>query len=47
MQRLAESGLKALPVVSRANVRELKGSISLADILNAYGIGQPQHRARL
>ena len=42
MRRIAESGLKALPVVSRENVRELKGTVSIADILNAYGIGRTQ-----
>jgi CIC family chloride channel protein len=36
MRRLARSGLKALPVVSRDNVRELRGTISAPDILAAY-----------
>lgn len=36
MRRLARSKLKVLPVVSRTNVRELKGTISLGDILAAY-----------
>jgi tetratricopeptide (TPR) repeat protein/CBS domain-containing protein len=42
MRRLAESGVPVLPVVSRTNIRELKGTVSLADILKAYAIGQPQ-----
>jgi CIC family chloride channel protein len=37
MRRLTETGLKALPVVSRENVRRLHGTISLPDILAAYG----------
>ena len=41
MRRLSETGLTVLPVVSRANVRELLGTISLQDILSAYGIGRP------
>ncbi len=42
MQRIAESGLKVLPVVSRTNIRELKGTLSLEDILSAYRIGHAQ-----
>lgn len=41
MRRLAESGLKALPVVTRANVRELKGAVSVDDILAAYKVVRP------
>jgi tetratricopeptide (TPR) repeat protein/CBS domain-containing protein len=40
MRRIAESGLKVLPVVSRENARELKGTVSVSDILQAYGIGR-------
>ncbi len=40
MRRIANSGIKALPVVSRDNDRELKGTVSVADILDAYGIGR-------
>ncbi len=39
MRRMAASGLEVLPVVSRTNVRELMGVVSLKDILGAYGIG--------
>jgi chloride channel protein, CIC family len=42
MRRLAEYDLPVLPVVSRDRVRELKGTISLADILKAYGIGRTE-----
>lgn len=40
LRRIAQSDLPVLPVVSRANVRELKGTISLPDILAAYKIGE-------
>jgi len=36
MRRLSETGLKALPVVSRENVRGLHGVISMPDIMAAY-----------
>jgi len=43
LRRMAESGLNVLPVVSRSNLRELKGIVSLKDVLNAYGLGdRPQ-----
>jgi CBS domain-containing protein len=41
MRRLSLTGLTVLPVVSRANVRELRGTISLQDILTAYGMSKP------
>ena len=41
IQRLAQTGLPALPVVSRDNVRELKGVISLDDITGMYRAGNP------
>jgi len=40
MRRMAESGWKVLPVVSRDNIRQLKGTISLPDILAAYGVAK-------
>jgi chloride channel protein, CIC family len=39
LRRMAQAGLDALPVVSRSNVRDLKGVISLDDILAAYRMG--------
>ena len=45
MRRLAESGLKVLPVVSRTNLRELKGTISMDDILSAYAMGAGEQEA--
>jgi len=38
LRKIAETGWKALPVVSRDNVREWKGTLSLPDILAAYGV---------
>jgi CIC family chloride channel protein len=40
LERLASSNLPVLPVVSRANIRELKGTISLEDMLAAYRMGR-------
>jgi CIC family chloride channel protein len=37
MRRMAQSGLDALPVVSRSNIRELVGVLSREDALAAYG----------
>jgi chloride channel protein, CIC family len=45
MRRLAETGLAALPVVSRTNIRELKGTISMQDILAAYAMGKVEEEA--
>jgi CIC family chloride channel protein len=38
LERLGASHLDALPVVSRANVRELLGVITLQDILSSFGV---------
>jgi tetratricopeptide (TPR) repeat protein len=38
MRLLADGRLKALAVVSRGNLREVKGAIALADVLAAYSI---------
>ncbi len=45
MHRLAETGAKVLPVVSRTNVRELKGTISVEGILAAYAMGNVEQEA--
>jgi CBS domain-containing protein len=39
LERMGSSGLSILPVVSRANVRQLLGVVVLDDILGAYGLG--------
>jgi CIC family chloride channel protein len=38
LQRLGQSGMDALPVVSRANVRQILGVIKVSDVLHYYGI---------
>ena len=38
LRRMARSKLNVLPVVSRSNVRELRGLVSLHDVLRAYGV---------
>ncbi len=40
LERMGTSGLNVLPVVSRANVRQLIGIITLDDILDAYGVAK-------
>ena len=40
LERMGSSGLKVLPVVSRANVRQLLGVVFLHDVLDAYGIAK-------
>ncbi|MCI0620080.1 MAG: CBS domain-containing protein, partial [Acidobacteria bacterium] len=40
LQRLGQAGLDVIPVVSRANVHELVGVITLGDILKKYGVGR-------
>jgi tetratricopeptide (TPR) repeat protein len=40
MRRLAASRSKILPVVSRSNVLDLKGTLSLDDVLAAYAVGR-------
>ncbi|MEO5820593.1 MAG: chloride channel protein [Vicinamibacteraceae bacterium] len=38
LERIHASGVRLLPVVSRANVRELLGLVSLADVVDALGV---------
>jgi CBS domain-containing protein len=40
LQRMGASGLHVLPVVSRANLRQLLGIVSLNDVLDAYGVAK-------
>jgi CBS domain-containing protein len=40
LERMGESGYNVLPVVSRANVRQLEGVVTLDDILEAYGVAK-------
>jgi chloride channel protein, CIC family len=41
LERMGTTKLHVLPVVSRANVRQLLGIIVLEDVLEAYGVGRP------
>ncbi len=41
LDRMGSSKLRVLPVVSRANVRQLVGLVTLEAILNAYGFSLP------
>jgi CBS domain-containing protein len=40
LERMGATGLDVLPVVSRANVREVEGIVTLADVLEALGVGR-------
>jgi chloride channel protein, CIC family len=44
LRRIAETGLAKLPVVSRANVREVYGTISVEDVLAAYRGGRVEEK---
>jgi len=39
LDRMGAARLDVLPVVSRANVRELEGIVTLRDVLDHYGVG--------
>jgi len=38
LRRMAQSKLNVLPVVDRTDIRDLKGVVSLQDVLEAYGV---------
>ncbi|HEY1757048.1 MAG TPA: chloride channel protein [Bryobacteraceae bacterium] len=40
LERMGSTGLNVLPVVSRANVRDLMGIVILDDVLAAYGVAK-------
>jgi tetratricopeptide (TPR) repeat protein len=46
LRRMAQAKWNVLPVVSRANVRELLGVVTLNTILEAYGFGDEKTRAK-
>jgi tetratricopeptide (TPR) repeat protein len=46
MRRMAQSKLNLLPVVGRENIRDLKGVVSLSDILQAYGVTEKKGHAQ-
>jgi CIC family chloride channel protein len=46
LRRMAQSKLNVLPVVERADIRDLKGVVSLSDILQAYGVAGEKGEAK-
>ena len=38
LEKMGAAGVRALPVVSRANLRQILGVVTLPDILKAYGV---------
>jgi CBS domain-containing protein len=42
LERMGASGLNVLPVVSRANVRQLVGIVALNDILSTFGFAKKE-----
>jgi len=44
LERMGASGVDILPVVSRANVHQLEGVVTLRDVLTAYGVGPDRQR---
>lgn len=41
LERMGTNQIEILPVVSRANVHALEGIVTLTDVLDSYGVGQP------
>ena len=46
LERLGASQLDTLPVVSRADARQLEGIVTLQDVLAAYGVATTENRER-
>ncbi len=44
LRRMAQAKMNVLPVVSRSDVRELRGLVTLHDILTAYGVAEEERR---
>jgi CIC family chloride channel protein len=45
LKRMGDTGRDTLPVVSRADVRQVLGVVTLEDILEAYGVAEAAHHA--
>ena len=45
LERMGSAGMDVLPVVSRANIHEIQGIVTLQDILTAYGVHRPPAKA--
>jgi CIC family chloride channel protein len=46
LRRMAQSKLNLMPVVGRTDIRDLKGVVSLSDILQAYGVAGNKGEAK-
>jgi CIC family chloride channel protein len=46
LERMGASQLEALPVVSRANVHQLRGIVTLQDVLAQYGVAGPDEEGK-
>ena len=40
LERMGANQIDVLPVVSRADLHELEGIVTLRDVLDSYGVGQ-------
>ena len=40
LERMGHTGVDVLPVVSRANIRQMIGVVLLSDVLNSYGVAE-------
>jgi CIC family chloride channel protein len=45
LERMGSTGYDLLPVVSRANIHELEGVVSLLDVLKAFGVRESRARS--
>ena len=41
LERMGTNQIEILPVVSRANVHQLEGMVTLRDVLDSYGVSPP------
>jgi CBS domain-containing protein len=46
LERMGALSCTVLPVVSRANIRQVIGLVTLQDVLEAYGVAEGVRRAR-
>jgi CIC family chloride channel protein len=44
LERMGANHVQVLPVVSRADIHELIGVVTLGDVLDSYGLGVPDTR---
>ncbi len=46
LRRMAQSKVNVLPVVGRADIRDIKGVVSLSNILHAYGVSGEKNQSQ-